>query len=68
MMVRLQRQKAYTYEAESGEKINHYKHLVVIPEDALETLGWKHGIELVAAVEDDALVLKGKPKPNRGQK
>jgi len=67
-MVKLQKQKAYTYKAESGEEIDHYKHLVVVPEDLIETLGWKEGIDLTAAVEGEALVLKGRPKTSKGQK
>lgn len=66
--MKLQRQKAYTYKAESGEEIDHYKHLVIIPEDMIETLGWRDGIDLTVAVEGEALVLKGRPKTGRGQR
>ncbi len=56
--MKLQRQKAYTYETEAGEKIHHYKHLVNIPDDALEELGWKSGVELEPVVEKGNLILR----------
>ncbi len=57
-MVRLQKHKAYVYESESGEKIEHYKHLVNIPEDAIEKLGWEEGVELESIVQAEKLILK----------
>ncbi len=62
MLVRLQKHKAYTYKADSGKEIQHYKHLVVIPEDVVETLGWKEGIELTPIVQESTLVLKWQMK------
>jgi len=61
-MVKLQRHKAYTYKADSGEKIEHYKHLVVIPEEVLQSLGWDAGIELVTDIKNGSLVLKPESK------
>ena len=57
-MVKLQKHKAYVYQTESGETIEHYKHLVNIPEEAVEKLGWRQGMELEPVVEGASLVLK----------
>lgn len=56
--MKLQRQKAYVYRSEDGEEIEHYKHLVTIPDEAVETLGWKQGIELRPAIEGSKLILE----------
>ncbi len=56
--MKLQKHKAYVYKTEKGEKVEHFKHLVVIPEDVLRTLGWKDGEELESAVRHDSLILK----------
>lgn len=52
-MVKLQKQLAYKYK----EK-DHFKHLVIIPEEALEKIGWKPGEELEWTVSGNSLVLK----------
>ena len=57
-MVKLQRHKAYTYKTERGERIEHFKHLVVIPEEAVHSLGWVEGEELESLVQGNKLVLK----------
>lgn len=57
-MVKLQKHKAYTYKTESGKEIEHYKHTVTIPEDAIQQLRWKDGIELNASIARNSLVLK----------
>jgi hypothetical protein len=57
-MVKLQKHKAYTYKADSGEKIEHYKHLVVIPEDIVQALGWESGVDLQPFTRNNSLVLK----------
>jgi hypothetical protein len=62
-MVRLQRQKAYVYRTESGENIQHFKHLVNIPDDAIERLGWTQGVELQPVIDGSRLILE----PNNGQ-
>ena len=56
--MKLQKHKAYVYTTEKGEKVAHFKHLVVIPEDEVRTLGWREGEELESVVRRDALVLK----------
>jgi hypothetical protein len=55
-MVKLQKHKAYTYRADSGIEIEHYKHLVVIPEEAIQNLGWQEGQELSWCVTSDKLI------------
>jgi hypothetical protein len=57
-MVKLQKHKAYTYKTGQGEKIEHYKHTIIIPEGAVRILGWKEGDELETKIEGRELVLK----------
>ena len=56
----MQKHKAYTYTAESGQAIEHHKHLVVIPEDVVQKLGWEQGVELTPVIRNNALVLMPK--------
>lgn len=56
--MKLQKHRAYVYQTEKGEKVEHFKHLVVIPEEAVRTLGWREGEELESVVRRNALVLK----------
>jgi hypothetical protein len=65
-MVKLQKHKAYSYEATSGEKIEHYKYLVNIPESALSDLGWNEGQELNFTINRNSLILK--PATKSGNK
>ncbi len=57
-MVRLQKHKAYTYEAKDGTEIDHFKFSVVIPEDTLRQLGWDSGLELTLQPKGNTLTLK----------
>lgn len=52
-MVRLQKRFAYKYKDK-----DHYKHVVTIPEETIDKLGWKEGLELEPMVEGGVLVLK----------
>lgn len=52
-MVKLQKQLAYQY-----KERKHFKHLVIIPGEALEKVGWKPGEELEWTVSNNSLVLK----------
>ena len=66
-MVKLQKHKAYTYTTDSGEEIEHYKHLVVLPESTVTELDWQAGQELELTVTKGELKLKainarGRPK------
>jgi len=56
-MVKLQKQKAYTYRTEKGEKTHHFKHVIVIPEDVIQELGWKKGQDLSWTIASNKLVL-----------
>jgi len=63
-MVKLQKHKAYTYKADSGEEIDHYKYLITIPESAITELEWKPGQEVDLTIQDKELILK----PSKGEK
>lgn len=51
-MVRLQKRFAYKYKDKE-----HYKHIITIPQDTIEALGWKEGEELTTRAENERLVL-----------
>ncbi len=50
MLVKLQRRFAYKYKDKE-----HYKHVVTIPEETIQELGWKAGEELEISVTDTKL-------------
>lgn len=54
-MVKLQRRFAYKYKDKE-----HYKHIVTIPDEAREKLGWKVGEELEISVIDSKLIFSKK--------
>ncbi len=56
-MVKIQKHKAYTHIAKDGRAIEHFKHTLVIPEDAIQDLGWRDGQELSWTVSHNKLVL-----------
>jgi bifunctional DNA-binding transcriptional regulator/antitoxin component of YhaV-PrlF toxin-antitoxin module len=51
-MVKLQKRFAYKYKDKE-----HYKHIIIIPDEIVEQLGWKEGIEIEPKVKDNELVL-----------
>jgi hypothetical protein len=53
MKAKLQKQVAYKYKNKQ-----HFKHVIVIPEDALNELEWKGGQELELAVRDGKLIVE----------
>jgi hypothetical protein len=53
MKAKLQKQNAYSYK---GKK--HFKHVIVIPDEAITELGWKGGQELNIAVKGDKLFIE----------
>lgn len=53
MKVKLQRHFAYKYKDKK-----HYKHVIIIPEDAIEKLGWQAGHELEVEAQDDKLIIQ----------
>ncbi|MDV3244902.1 MAG: hypothetical protein LYZ66_07020 [Nitrososphaerales archaeon] len=57
-MVKLQKHKAYTYETGDGKKIEHFKHLVTIPDEVVQELGWTDGQNLTLAVSKNRLMLQ----------
>jgi bifunctional DNA-binding transcriptional regulator/antitoxin component of YhaV-PrlF toxin-antitoxin module len=57
-MVKLQKRFAYKYKDKE-----HYKHVVIIPEELVEKLGWKTGEELKQIVQEEKLIVE--PLNNR---
>jgi hypothetical protein len=57
MTAKLQKQKAYKYK---GKQI--FKHVIVIPEDAVVKLGWNGGQSLELDIENNRLTVKPKNK------
>jgi len=55
MEVRLQKQLAFKYK----EKLQ-YKHVIVIPEEAINELCWKGGQQLDLCVKDGQLIVQAK--------
>jgi hypothetical protein len=57
MKAKLQKQLAYKYK---GKK--HFKHVVIVPDEAITELGWEGGQELELTVKDGKLTIE----PKRG--
>ena len=55
MKAKLQKQLAYKYK----EK-RQYKHVIVVPEEAVNELCWKGGQELELTVKDGTIIIKPK--------
>lgn len=55
MKAKLQKQLAYKYKEKK-----HYKHVIVVPDEAITELGWKGGQELDLTVKDSRLVIEVK--------
>ena len=55
MTAKLQKQQAYKYKDKQ-----HFKHVIVIPEDAVIKLGWRAGQSLELDIEGNCLVVKPK--------
>jgi hypothetical protein len=53
MKAKLQKQLAYKYKE---KKV--YKHVIVVPDDAVTELGWKGGQELELSVKDGKLLVQ----------
>jgi hypothetical protein len=54
-MVKVQRRFAYRYKNK-----DHYKHILNIPEDVIEILGWKEGQDVEPSTENGKLILEPK--------
>jgi bifunctional DNA-binding transcriptional regulator/antitoxin component of YhaV-PrlF toxin-antitoxin module len=52
-MVKLQKRFSYKYKDK-----DHYKHLVTIPDEIINQLNWKEGIELEPIVSNGKLLLQ----------
>jgi bifunctional DNA-binding transcriptional regulator/antitoxin component of YhaV-PrlF toxin-antitoxin module len=50
---KLQKQLAYKYKEKK-----HYKHVIVVPDDAITELGWKGGQKLELTVSDGKLIIE----------
>ncbi len=62
-MVKLLKHLAYSYRKKTGEDVQHYKYIVVIPEKARKRIGWNEGQELDYEINGDTVVLRPmKPK------
>jgi len=59
MKAKLQKQQAYSYK---GKK--HFKHVIIIPDEAITELGWKGGQELDLCVKNNQLVIEQKKTEN----
>jgi bifunctional DNA-binding transcriptional regulator/antitoxin component of YhaV-PrlF toxin-antitoxin module len=63
MKAKLQKQLAYKYKEKK-----HYKHVIVVPDEAITELGWKGGQELELTVKDGKLIAKlGVTKPSSSE-
>jgi bifunctional DNA-binding transcriptional regulator/antitoxin component of YhaV-PrlF toxin-antitoxin module len=62
MKAKLQKQLAYKYK----EK-RQYKHAIVIPEEAVNELGWKGGQELELNIKDGRLIAEAKKENQKGE-
>jgi hypothetical protein len=59
-MVKLQKRFAYKYKDKE-----YFKHIITIPDEIVEQLGWKEGIEIEPKVENNELVFtRQKQKEN----
>jgi hypothetical protein len=62
MAGKLQKQLAYKYK---GKK--HFKHVLVIPEDTVNKLGWKVGQKMELTIENSHLIVKPKTEDDRDE-
>lgn len=53
MKAKLQKQQAYKYKDKQ-----HFKHVVVIPDEAITELGWKGKQDLELTVNDGRLIIQ----------
>ena len=55
--MKLQKQVAYKYKDKT-----HYKYVVIIPETAINELGWNEGQELKLSINNSALKIEKEEK------
>lgn len=51
--MKLQKHFAYVYKDKK-----RFKHVIIIPDEAIEKLGWQEGVELERKIAGDSLVIK----------
>ena len=61
MKAKLQKQLAYKYKEKK-----HYKHVIVVPDEAITELCWKGGQELEVTVKDGKLIAEPKNPQSEG--
>jgi hypothetical protein len=57
MKAKLQKQLAYRYKEKK-----HYKHVIIVPDEAITELGWKGGQELDLVVRNGKLIIELRTK------
>jgi len=55
MKAKLQKQLAYKYKDKK-----HYKHVIIVPDEAITKLGWKGGQDLELTIKNRRLVIEPK--------
>ena len=60
MKAKLQKQLAYEYKGK-----RHFKYVLVVPDDAIDKLGWKGGQDLEIDVENGRLIAEAKVEKKR---
>jgi hypothetical protein len=55
MKAKLQKQLAYKYKDKK-----HYKHVIIVPDEAITELGWKGGQELELTMKNGRLIVEVK--------
>lgn len=53
MKVKFQKQQAYKYKGKP-----HFKHVIVVPDEAVNLLNWKGGQELELTVNEGKLIIE----------
>lgn len=53
MKAKLQKQQPYKYKDK-----RHFKHVIVVPEEAVNELGWEGGQELELSTKDGRLIIE----------
>ena len=53
MKAKLQKQQAYKYKGKP-----HFKHVIVVPDEAISELGWSGGQDLELSVKDSRLIIQ----------
>lgn len=60
MKAKLQKQLSYEYKGK-----RHFKHVLIVPDDAVKELGWNGGQDLEIKVEKGRLIVEVKKQKKR---